>query len=105
MSTNKKRPFSDPMAEREAAQYDFPVPSREAVLQLLAKRGTPLSFDDIAAALDVTGARDQDAFVRRLGAMERDGQILKNRRECYALPSNMDMLRGRSQAHPPPLHF
>jgi ribonuclease R len=88
------------MAEREAGRYEFPVPSREAVLELLAERGTPLTFDEIAAALHVAGERDADAFARRLRAMERDGQILKNRRDHYALPSKMDMVRGRIIGHP-----
>src|SRR5688572_17862815 len=104
MSTQKKRPSNtstaDPMAEREAARYEFPVPSREVVLELLAKRGTPLSFNEIIEALGVAGERDLDAFSRRLRAMERDGQILKNRREHYALPSKMDMVRGRIIGHP-----
>lgn len=104
MSTQKKRPSNtstaDPMAEREASRYEFPVPSREVVLELLTQRGTPLSLNEITEALHVAGERDLDAFSRRLRAMERDGQILKNRREHYALPSKMDMVRGRIIGHP-----
>jgi ribonuclease R len=100
MSTNNKGPNNDPMAEREAAQYEFPVPSREAVLQLLEDRGMPLSFDDIIGALGVSGERDLDAFARRLRAMERDGQVLKNRRGLYGLPQKMNMVRGRVIGHP-----
>jgi ribonuclease R len=100
MSIKKKPSFQDPMADREASRYEFPVPSREAVLALLAERGTPLTFDEIAGALHVAGERDADAFARRLRAMERDGQILKNRRDHYALPSKMDMVRGRIIGHP-----
>ncbi len=87
------------MANRESTRYEFPVPSREAVLELLARRGEPLSFGEIADALGVTGERDEDAFARRLRAMERDGQVLQNRRERYALPSKMDMVRGRIEGH------
>ncbi len=87
------------MAEREAAKYEFPVPSREAVLALLAERGEPLSFDAMAAALKVAGERDLEAFERRLRAMERDGQLLKNRRGLYGLATKMDLVRGRVIGH------
>ena len=40
-----------------------------------------------------------DAFSRRLRAMERDGQILCNRRGCYGLIDKMDMVRGRVVGH------
>jgi ribonuclease R len=88
------------MRDREAQKYEFPVPSREAVLALLAERGQPLDFDEIAGALEVGGERDLDAFGRRLRAMERDGQLLRNRRGRYGLPSRMDMVRGRVSGHP-----
>src|SRR6185436_3079108 len=100
MSTQKKTPFRDPMADRESTRYEFPVPSREAVLELLAQRGEPLSYREIADALGVSGERDDDAFARRLRAMERDGQVLKNRRDRYGLPSKMDMVHGRIMGHP-----
>lgn len=100
MSTKNDPPYVDPMAEREAAKYEHPVPSREAVLQLLTERGEPMSFETIAAALAVTGERDLEAFARRLRAMERDGQLLRNRRGLYGLVSRMDMVCGRVVGHP-----
>jgi ribonuclease R len=99
MSTRDDTPPTDPMHEREAAKYEFPVPSREAVLRLLAERSQPLAFDAIAAALGVEGERDREAFGRRLRAMERDGQLLKNRRDLYGLPKKMDLVRGRVAGH------
>ena len=99
MSTRKGPPFDDPMASREAARYEFPVPSREAVLALLTERGEPLGYDEIAGALGVTQERDHEAFSRRLRAMERDGQLIKNRRDRYGLPEKMDMVRGRVIGH------
>ena len=99
MSTRDTR-NNDPMADREAGRYEFPVPSREAVLTLLVERGEPMSFADIAEALKVAGERDSEAFERRLRAMERDGQLLKNRRDLYGLPAKMDLVRGRVIGHP-----
>jgi ribonuclease R len=100
MSTHRNKPPQGPTPDREATQYEFPVPAREAVLELLAQRGTPLTFDEITAALAVSGERDLDAFGRRLRAMERDGQLLKNRRGLYGLASKMDMISGRVSGHP-----
>jgi ribonuclease R len=43
---------------------------------------------------------DLEALRRRLRAMERDGQLLRNRRGGYGLVDRMDMVRGRIVAHP-----
>ena len=99
MSTRNKDTFHDPMAAREAAKYEFPVPSREAVTQLLTKRGEPLAFEALTEALAVRAERELDAFARRLRAMERDGQLHRNRRGLYGLPQKMDMVRGRVVGH------
>ena len=99
MSTRNKDTFHDPMAAREAAKYEFPVPSREAVTQLLTKRGEPLAFEALTEALAVREERELDAFARRLRAMERDGQLHRNRRGLYGLPQKMDMVRGRVVGH------
>jgi len=101
MSTqNPKHPPSDPMIEREAQKYPFPVPSREAVLAQLVLRGEPMSLKHLATELGVEGERDLDSFARRLRAMERDGQLLKNRRGRYGLIEKMDMVRGHVIGHP-----
>jgi len=101
MSTQKHgKPAKDPMADREKQKYEFPVPSREAILKLLTDRNEPLEFKVLTDTLGVYGERDEDAFSRRLRAMERDGQILKNRRGLYGLASKMDMVSGRVTGHP-----
>jgi len=87
------------MAEREAARYEFPVPSREAVLAFLAEHGRPLAFEAIAEGLGVQGERDREAFARRLRAMERDGQLYRNRRGLYGLLEKMHLVRGRVTGH------
>jgi ribonuclease R len=93
-------PPADPMAEREATKYEHPVPSREAILAHLKEAGEPLGFRELTEVLGITGERDLDAIGRRLRAMERDGQLLKNRRGQYALIDRMDMITGRVIGHP-----
>ena len=103
MSIKKKDtqpPFVDPMAEREAQRYARPVPSREAVMAYLERAGEPCGFDQLCRALGVSAEEDQTAFARRLRAMERDGQLLKNRRGRYGLATRMELIRGRVIGHP-----
>jgi ribonuclease R len=86
----------DPHAKREAKRYDNPIASREYIMEQLADG--PLYADQIAAAVKIQ-KNQQEAFHRRLGAMERDGQIVRNRKGSYGLAQKMDMVSGRIIAH------
>ncbi len=97
MSTRKE--YKDPKAEREAKNYAHPVPSREAVIAILSDRDEPISGDKLLSALGVSSENDIESMSRRLRAMERDGQILKNRRGRYGLVSRMDMISGTITGH------
>ncbi|MHB8252418.1 MAG: ribonuclease R [Acidiferrobacter sp.] len=101
MSTqNDSSAFPDPMADREARTYEFPVPSREAVMAYLASQDEPVPLRQLLEDLHVAGERDVESFGRRLRAMERDGQLLKNRRGRYGLVVRMDLITGRVIGHP-----
>jgi len=89
----------DPFYARECEKYDNPLPSREYVLQLLEERGVPLPFERIVAELDVQPHEHED-FMRRLGAMMRDGQIIQNRKGDWLIPDKADLIRGRIEGHP-----
>lgn len=95
-----KKSRKDPYAEREAQKYARPVPSRELIMELLAEHGEPMPFRKIAKALDVDDELDQESLRRRLRAMERDGQVIRNRREGFGLIQKMDLIRGRVIGHP-----
>ncbi|MGB8635357.1 MAG: ribonuclease R [Rhodanobacteraceae bacterium] len=84
----------DPHAKREAERYDRPIPSREAILALLEERGELLRADVIAEALNLTEQVDIEALGKRLGAMVRDGQLLRNRREGYGVAKKLDLIPG-----------
>ncbi|WP_300435785.1 ribonuclease R [Zoogloea sp.] len=90
---------SDPFFERESQKYDFPLPSREFVIQTLGEHGVPLAFSDLASALDIL-PEELQFFERRLFAMQRDGQVMRNRRDAYLLPAKADLIRGTVQGHP-----
>ncbi|MHB1514181.1 MAG: ribonuclease R [Acidiferrobacteraceae bacterium] len=98
MSTHKKS-FKDPHSEREAERYEFPVPSREAIVEYLRNQGEPMGLKRLAEDLSVAGERDMESFTRRLRAMERDGQLLRNRGGRYGLVNKMDLECGRVMAH------
>ena len=90
---------ADPQLERELNKYDYPLPSREYILQTLQEAGVPLPFERLSETLDVAPHETPD-FQRRLGAMARDGQLMQNRRGDWLLPDKADLIRGRVQGHP-----
>ncbi len=92
--------FNDPHSQREAEKYENPIPSREVILQLLADNGQPLDFVAITEALHLYDERDTDALKKRLRAMERDGQLLYNRRRQYVPIERTDLIAGRVIGHP-----
>jgi ribonuclease R len=96
----KKVPSKDPYQSREAAKYDSPIPSREYIMMLLEERGKPMSRGQISRALELRSDDQQEALRRRLRAMERDGQLIRNRRGGYGLIDKMDLIRGRVTGHP-----
>jgi ribonuclease R len=90
---------NDPFLEREAARYESPIPSREFILETLAVAGVPLAEADLAHALGIQPT-EGEAFTRRLGAMERAGQILRNRKGAILVARKLDLIAGRVEAHP-----
>ena len=89
----------DPFQEREAEKYDNPIPSREFILAHLSNREKPANRDELAEELNISGEEQLEALRRRLRAMERDGQLVFTRRQCYALPERLDLLKGKVIGH------
>ena len=90
---------NDPHAEREAQKYENPIPSREFILEFLAERGRPATYDDIQSELGIKTADEKEALRRRLIAMTRDGQLLKNRKGAYGPLEKMELIAGRVIGH------
>ncbi|MFT5560748.1 MAG: ribonuclease R [Candidatus Azotimanducaceae bacterium] len=90
----------DPHEQREAKKYENPIPSREFILDCLAKIGRPASAKNIASSLGLETPLDRDALSKRLGAMVRAGQLVVDRRNVYAIASKVDLIKGRVSAHP-----
>lgn len=89
----------DPHAEREAHKYDKPAPSREYLLARLEEVGKPITHERMSQQLGLEDEELQEAVRRRLAAMERDGQVLRNRAGAYALIDKLDLIKGKVLGH------
>ncbi len=81
-------------------EYEVEIPGRETILRFLTEENRPRSLKHIAKGLAVEDPVAITALESRLNAMQRDGQIIKNRREGYGLVEKMDLIRGRVIGHP-----
>ncbi|RQW61624.1 ribonuclease R [Vibrio viridaestus] len=90
---------NDPFADREASNYENPIPSREFILDFLANANIPMNRNDLFEALELSGEDQYEGLRRRLRAMERDGQLVFTRRQCYALPDKLEMVKGYVIGH------
>jgi len=99
--TKKKKSMRelDPFLEREREQYQHPLPSREFILQILAEQGVPIDEDELCHLLQIE-LHEEDLFSRRLRAMERDGQIMRNRRRAICVVDKLDLIKGKVLGHP-----
>jgi len=84
---------------RGGGRLNAKAPARQDILDLLEDHGRPLQRKNIVERLNVVSDDSREILRRRLKAMERDGQLVKNRRNAYGLPKKMDLVAGRISAH------
>ena len=96
---SKKTRNSDPHATREASNYASPLPSREFVLQIMSDQGIPLSAEQLYLLLDISDD-EREIFNKRLNAMEREGQIMRNRKNQLCIAEKLHLIVGKVQGHP-----
>jgi ribonuclease R len=89
----------DPDAQLEAGKYENPVASRKLILQLIHEHGA-LTQESLAEKLRLTDPEVLEALRRRLIAMTRDGQLIRNRRGGFIPVDEKNLIRGRVIAHP-----
>ncbi|MGH8727161.1 MAG: ribonuclease R [Burkholderiales bacterium] len=89
---------ADPHIAREEAKYARALPSREFILHALKETGVPISRDKLAEMMEI-GGDESPVFERRLRAMERDGQIMRNRKGAICIVDKLDLIRGRIEGH------
>jgi ribonuclease R len=99
--SNKKKSLrlSDPYMERERGRYPNPLPSREMILKVLEDEGVPVLEVDLVGKLDIA-EEERESFTRRINAMEREGQLMRNRKGALCLLGKIDLITGKVQGHP-----
>ena len=93
----KSRKVKDPFAGREAKKYDDPIPSREYILDHLEKAAIPVDSETLCEELGLKTKAQIEALRRRLLAMSRDGQLIRNRRGVLGLAGRMELIKGLVQ--------
>lgn len=96
----KKHIKKDSFAAREAANYENPIPSREYILEFLNNSAGPLTHEELCTDFGIDDSDAREALRRRLIAMERDGQAVRNRRYAYGALDKMNLIKGRVIGHP-----
>jgi len=95
---NKSIRQDDPQKEREAMFYEKPLPSRELILKIMADQGVPLSILRLTELLEIADD-ESEAFNKRIRAMERQGQIMRNRKDDFCISEKLNLIAGRIQGH------
>ena len=95
----KTKSNKDAFADREASKYENPIPSREFILDYLEQSIGPLTHEAVCKALELSDADQVEAMRRRLNAMERDGQLARNRRGGYGTLGKLNLVKGRVIGH------
>ncbi len=97
--TKHKAEHADPHLDREAQNYENPIPSREYITEVLEQAAGPMTHEELCDELGLADEDSIEGLRRRLIAMARDGQLLNNRKRGYGVIDKMDLVRGRVQGH------
>ena len=80
------------------SQFPYSIPSREDILGILRTASEPQDAASVAAALQV-GPDEMEGLMRRLNAMERDGQVVLERSGFYKLSHAPNFISGKVSGH------
>ncbi|MCC6195429.1 MAG: ribonuclease R [Burkholderiales bacterium] len=100
--TRSRKPTPEPGTSPRRARGDADaalIPSRDDILRALAAGGVPMPPAELARELRVHRSA-QEALAGRLAAMERDGQLLTNRKGELCVVAKLDLVVGLVQGHP-----
>jgi ribonuclease R len=75
------------------------LPSRVAILEALQETGVPMPPEELARTMAVDRVA-REAFFGRVDAMQRDGQLLMNRKGELCVVAKLDFVTGTVQGHP-----
>lgn len=83
---------------KRLSQHSYSIPSREDILGVLRSHAAKHDSQQLAAALGVP-PDEQDGLMRRINAMERDGQIKQDKDGFYHVQSKENFIAGRVNSH------
>ena len=86
------------MPDEAAPRFEYQIPEREAILAELRTGNVPMMPAELAERLGVA-PEAMPGFDRRLAAMERDGQLMPNRKGVLLLANKLDFIAGRVVGH------
>ncbi len=86
-------------SDSKKPSYKIKLPERQDILNYLTDCNKPRTLRKIADALGVEGTEGRQALIKRVKAMQRDGQIVLNRRGGYGLVDKMDLHQGTVIGH------
>ena len=100
-SSGRRQRKQDSMkpASQDTPDFDPDVPSRESILLELRRAAAPLTPAELAQRLGVERDATWAGFDRRLAAMERDGQLMPNRKGVLLLAKKLDFIAGKVLGH------
>jgi len=80
-------------------KYNNVIPSRDFILSLFDKVKNYLSYEQISDSSGLNEEPEKDALKKRLRAMERDGQLIFNRRKGYKKVDQAALVTGKISIH------
>ncbi|MGV8894177.1 MAG: ribonuclease R [Burkholderiaceae bacterium] len=80
------------------SQFPYIIPTREEILGILRSTNFPLDVQSISLSLNVK-PEEIDGLIRRLKAMDRDGQIKPDEDGYYELANQSSFILGRVSGH------
>ena len=93
-------PVTQIMVPRSRVAFiDGDLPAVE-IIEALEKAPGPQPLEALLNRLNVKGEQPRRGIENRLKAMVRDGQLVRNRRGCYALVDPFDLVQWRVIGHP-----
>ncbi len=87
--------------QKEEEKYATPVAPREEILRVLEESEAPQSLKKMIRHFGYEDDESRrEGLRRRMIAMVRDGQIMRNQRGRFGPLARMDLVAGRVQGHP-----
>ena len=83
---------------KDLDRYPTEIPSREQILAVLVAEGVPVPEETLRERLGVSGEQ-REGFERRVAAMEREGQVLRNRRGHILIADKAGLIKGKVIGH------